>query len=76
MFNVKKISFIYLTRYKGVARESIIVLRFKEKKILLIKKVKLLRVILNKELKFKIYLVSKASKVIKVVLALYRLKGL
>jgi len=51
-------------------------LQFKGKGIPLTQDIKILRVILNKELRFKVYLVDKAGKVTKVVLALRRLKGL
>lgn len=76
MFDAEKTSFIYLTRYKGAARESTTALRFKEKEILPTNEVKLLGVTLNKELRFKIHLAHGASKATKVALALRRLKGL
>jgi len=49
VFDAKKMSFIYLTRYKGAARESTTALRFKVKEILLTNEVKILGVILDKE---------------------------
>jgi len=76
VFNTKKTSFIHLTRYKGAARESTTALRFKENKIQPTNEVKLLRLTLDKELRFKTHLANKASKATKAALALRRLKGL
>ena len=75
-FEAKKMLFIYLTRYKEVGRDATTLLQFKGKGIPLTQEVKILRVILNKELQFKVYLADKAGKATKVALALYRLKGL
>ncbi|KAF2266568.1 hypothetical protein CC78DRAFT_458977, partial [Lojkania enalia] len=75
-FKATKTSFIHLTRYKAAGRDSIILLQFKGKEIILKGKVKLLGAILDKELRFKVYLVDKVGKATKVALALRRIKGL
>jgi hypothetical protein len=48
VFDAKKTSFTYLTRYKDAAKESTVALRFKDK-ILLENKVKLLGVTFSKK---------------------------
>ena len=75
-FDVKKTFFIYFIKYKDISKNITILLRFKKKEILFINKVKVFSIILNKKLKFKVYLVNKVEKVTKVVLALRKLKGL
>jgi len=49
-FKVKKMLFIYLTRYKKTGKNTTILLQFKGKGIPLTQDIKILRVILNKEL--------------------------
>src|SRR5437773_874611 len=71
-----KTSFIHLTRYKAASRDSIMPLQFKGKNIPPTDKVKLLGIILDKEVRFKTHLADKAGKATKVALALRRLKGL
>jgi hypothetical protein len=75
-FEAAKTLFIYLTRYKDAGRDSAVPLRFKGKEIVPTDKVKILRVLLDKELRFKKHLADKAGKATKVALALRRLKRL
>lgn len=75
-FKAAKTLFIYLTRYKDAGRDSAVPLCFKGKEIVPTNKVKILRVLLDKELRFKKHLADKAGKATKVALALRRLKGL
>ena len=75
-FEAAKTSFIHFTQYKAAGRDSTMPLQFKGKEILLTDKVKILEIILDKEMHFKTHIADKAGKATKVALALYRLKGL
>jgi hypothetical protein len=75
-FEAEKTFFIHLIRYKEASRDTNTPLRFKGEEISPTAKVKILRVTLDKELRFKAYLADKAGKATKVALALRRLKGL
>ena len=75
-FEAAKTSFIHLTRYKAAGRDSATPLQFKEKEIPPTDKVKILGIVLDKEVRFKTHLADKAGKATKVALALRRLKGL
>jgi hypothetical protein len=75
-FEAAKMSFIHLTQYKGASRDSVIPLQFKQKEISPTNEVKILGIILDKEMQFKTHLADKAGKATKVTLALCRLKEL
>ena len=69
-------AFIHLTWYKAASKDSTTLLQFKENEILLIDKIKILEITLDKEMQFKTHLADKADKTTKVALALYRMKRL
>ncbi|KAI9862354.1 MAG: hypothetical protein M1813_004830 [Trichoglossum hirsutum] len=66
----------YLTNENELVKDSMTLLRFKEKEISLIDKVKILEITLDKEVQFKTHLADKAGKATKVALALQRMKRL
>lgn len=75
VFEADKTSFIHLTRYEEVSRDSDVPLRFKGNSIVPQREVKILRVELDQDLRFRAHLEKKAGKATKVALAQHRLKG-
>ena len=76
IFESSKTAFIHFTRNKGQERDSDKPLTFKGEEIAPQQEVKLLGLIMDKELRFRTHVAAKAAKAFKAALALKRLKGL